>query len=70
MAFFSPLFTFPSNPNISLGPIWIEGGRVEGSKVELVKNRLILGKFYSTPLPPPQSKRTIRFLGFVILRKS
>ena len=34
-----------------LGPIWIEG-----SRVVLAENRLILGQLYSTP---PQSKQTI-----------
>ena len=38
--------------------IWLMGkrGAVEGSRVELAKNILILGKLYSTP-PSPQSKR-------------
>ena len=33
-----------------LGPVWMEGGRreVEGSRVELAENRLILGQIYST----------------------
>ena len=30
-----------------------EGGKVKGSRVELVENKLILGKFYSTPPPFP-----------------
>ena len=34
-----------------------EGGGVKGSKIELAKNRLILGQFYSIF---PQSKQTIR----------
>ena len=38
-----------------LGLVWIEGG-VEGSRVVLAENRLILGQLYSTP---PQSKQTI-----------
>ena len=35
--------------------------RVEGSRIELAKNRLILSHIYSTllPLPPLQSKRAI-----------
>ena len=38
-----------------------QSGGVGGSRIELAKNRLILGKFYSTllPLPLPQSKQTI-----------
>ena len=47
----------------SLGPVGLrgEGGGVEGSKVELAENRLILSQIYSTlfPLPLPQSKQTI-----------
>ena len=49
-----------------LGPVWMEGegGGVEVSRVELVKNMLILFRpnlLYSTllSLPPPQSKQTI-----------
>ena len=44
----------------------MEGGRreVEGSKVELAENKLILGQIYSTlfysSLPLPQSKWTIK----------
>ena len=52
-----------------------EGGGVEGSRVEFVENRLILGQIYSTllyftlhPLPFPQSKRTINF--FLQTKKS
>jgi len=74
MAFFPPLLTFPSNPNVSLGPFGFrgKGGRAKESRIEFAENKLILNKLYSTllSLPPPQSKQTIRFLGFVILRKS
>ena len=46
----------------NLGPVWIEV-RVEGTKVEVVENKLILGHFYSTLLHSPfllQSEQTIR----------
>ena len=41
------------------GPIWIEGerGRVEGSRIELARNILILGQFHYT-LPPSPSIQT------------
>jgi len=46
-----------------------EGGGVEGRRVEVIKNKLILcyiysTLLYSTPLPFPQSKRTIRLLDY------
>ena len=44
-----------------------EGGGMEGSRVELAENRLILGQLYYTllPLPPPQPKWTLHdFFSF------
>ena len=37
-----------------------ERERVEGSRVELAENKLILSQIYSTPIPLPQSKQTKR----------
>ena len=37
-----------------------EGERVEGSRVELAENRLILSQIDCTPIPLPQSKQTKR----------
>ena len=53
------------NPKgVLLGLVWIEGGGVcvEGSRVELDENRLILSQFHSIVLPllPPQCKQTIK----------
>ena len=51
------------NPKgVLLGLVWIEGGGVEGSRVELGENRLILSQFHSIVLPllPPQCKQTIK----------
>ena len=40
-----------------------ERGRVKESRVELVKNMLILSQIHSTllSLPPPQTKQTIKY---------
>ena len=45
-----------SKKTIILGLVWIEGEGVEGSRIELTKNKLILGQIYFTL---SQSKQTI-----------
>ena len=52
----------------NLGPVSIEV-RMEGSRVEVVENKLILGYFYSTLLHSSsllQSKQTIRESSFML----
>ena len=54
-----------SKKTIILGLVWIEGEGVEGSRIELTKNRLILCQFYTTLLttllllPPPSIQITL-----------
>ena len=44
-----------------------EGGRVEGNRIELAKNKLILYKIYSTLLLPlSQSKRIINDIKCIL----